>query len=545
MPNQAGSFSFSSLGTSNRTVGAALVGAGGSRPGAGGLARVYNWCGRNQPDNIVACVFGGAPETPSLWVLGAQIQAPPVFGSNPIPELWTSPDGVTWTPVVNQPFTVGNLSGIYYENGLWFATCMKLNYFMPPTFKSIAVSKDGFTWTTLDNDPFTSGGALFVTYAQGQWVACGLNLYNIGLDVGSTLATSKDGTIWTLLPNSQKFVFTEIVYGKGWWVGVGTFGVAYSQNLQTDNWSIFPPPPPSPSPSPEPIDKAIAENVIFNGTNWVACSLGNLYFTSSPGAGWYIVDNLTNQGKTIIWEGVQYFQGTWFAYGPSGLYTSSDKNLAVWTNTFPVKTNGVSYAKGIYVAYGMGALSLSYSTNGQSWTQVPLLSGIDSQIVNVGFQGGTWVAVGIEIINKISSPKFATSPDGRTWTLQPFPKQTLQLLGVQNSAVDAVTYGRIINRGGSGGGFGDLKFRSVAFEIPGNPEELQIYKNTNIPLTATIAFTTLPIEVEPTYQDENINLSLHFYMSKNTNYNPNYYTLIVNVNNSNPFIGVINIWYIE
>ena len=152
---QAGSFSFSSLGTSNRTVGAALVGAGGSRPGAGGLARLYNWCGRNQPDNIVACVFGG--ET-SLWVLGGSIVGvepgvEPGAGTTRVPELYTSPDGVTWTAVVNQPFTQGILSGVFYEHGLWFATCQNTNS------STMAVSKDGLRWTPLgNNDPFATPG---------------------------------------------------------------------------------------------------------------------------------------------------------------------------------------------------------------------------------------------------------------------------------------------------------------------------------------------------------------------------------------------------
>jgi hypothetical protein len=224
-------------------------------------------------------------------------------------------------------------------------------------------------------------------------------------------------------------------------VGVGAFGVAYSQDLQSDIWSIY----------PVPIPKAIAQNVIFNGTNWVACSQTQLFTSSSPGDGW----NTVSLGvKNVPVDGVQYFQGTWFAYGPSGLYTSSDNNLAVWTNTLPflmdTTCNGLAYAEGIYVAYGTGSYSLSYSRDGQSWTQVPLLgTALANQIVNVGFQGGMWVAVGIVISQSntmVTIPVLATSPDGITWTLHSFPNQSLQMLGVQNGGPGAVTYGMFVNR---------------------------------------------------------------------------------------------------
>ena len=55
----------SSLGTSNRTAGAVLVGAGGSRPVAGSLGRVYNWCRQNNPDSVLACVFPVEDVTPT------------------------------------------------------------------------------------------------------------------------------------------------------------------------------------------------------------------------------------------------------------------------------------------------------------------------------------------------------------------------------------------------------------------------------------------------------------------------------------------------
>ena len=70
-----------SLGTSNRTQGAILVGSGGSRGGAGSLGRIYNWCHTNNPNNALNCTFGIKPKPkpeppkpkPKLFVMVFQI----------------------------------------------------------------------------------------------------------------------------------------------------------------------------------------------------------------------------------------------------------------------------------------------------------------------------------------------------------------------------------------------------------------------------------------------------------------------------------------
>ena len=449
---QAGSFSFSSLGTSNRTVGAALVGAGGSRPGAGGLARLYNWCGRNQPDNIVACVFGG--ET-SLWVLGGSSGSivgvepgvEPGAGTTRVPELYTSPDGVTWTAVVNQPFTQGILSGVFYEHGLWFATCQNTNS------STMAVSKDGLRWTPLgNNDPFatfaTPGGgviqpissAVFVTYAQGQWVACGKKGL---LGSYSTLATSRDGYSWTLVPNTQSTLyFTQIAYGNGVWVAVGGNGFASSTDLL--NWSTL---TPTPGPS-RPSLVGGGNSVTFNGIHWVVLYASTLYYTLSPDAGW---NELSPKSKGF--SNVLFFNGIWFLYGVSGLYTSTDANLDTWDSTRLNKTvYGIAYAQGVFVVCGTGADSLVYSTDGTNWTSVSFDSTPLIRMVSVGFQGGKWIAVGTPNIYSMGSQSqvVASSRDGIAWSISSFPVPTAQLNVVQNSGHGAVTYGMV--RGGGGGG---------------------------------------------------------------------------------------------
>jgi hypothetical protein len=212
-----GTGNFTRSGTSNRTAGALMVGAGGSRTGAGSLSRVYNWCHSNSTD-VLACTLGGGGTSLVSWVAGSYTL------------LYGSRDGTTWELCTTQPFpsVVSSsvdtyVSSIVYGNNVWVAGCFAENTDkgVATISHSLTYSYDGMNWKTIENDPFTgtklnSVGCFSIAFADGWFVAAGAS------QGGTILAYSRDGMQWSSSTfgkgGDSNSVGRSIVYAGGTWL---------------------------------------------------------------------------------------------------------------------------------------------------------------------------------------------------------------------------------------------------------------------------------------------------------------------------------------
>ena len=79
----------------------------------------------------------------------------------------TSPDGTTWTAVMNSTFgTDEYIRGITYGNGKFVAVGDK---------GKMATSENGTTWTAVANSTFGTDTIRAITYGNGKFVAVGIN----------------------------------------------------------------------------------------------------------------------------------------------------------------------------------------------------------------------------------------------------------------------------------------------------------------------------------------------------------------------------------
>jgi len=150
-----------------------------------------------------------------------------------------SSDGVTWTYVtdadklfsfiVNGSITTrGSISGIAFGNGKFVAGGD--DGYLPNRTLKIATSSDGVTWTVVKADTFTILGQIL--YGNGKFVSWGEN---------GILAYSTDGITWTDVPvtanpfynGTSSGTINAVAYGNGKFIAVSKSMVAYSTDGAT------------------------------------------------------------------------------------------------------------------------------------------------------------------------------------------------------------------------------------------------------------------------------------------------------------------------
>jgi hypothetical protein len=221
----------------------------------------------------------------------------------------------------------------------------------------------GTTWTALIPDDevlYIANTGSELRYLNNEYVVCG----------GSTNALSAD---------------------------VGTAGVAFSTNAI--NWTIA-----TRGSSEQPTDVAYG-----NGTYVLVGSRGRIYTTT---------DKTTlvarTSGTTSTFWGVIYAENRFLAVGNSGIVRTSTNGIA-WSGTTWGITSAcldVTYnpAAGLYVAVGNGG-NVRTSTNGTTWTA--RTSGTTSTVYSVQYVNGLYMYGGLDIVG--------TSTDAITWTVRTTP----------------------------------------------------------------------------------------------------------------------------
>ena len=151
----------------------------------------------------------------------------------------------------------------------------------------------------------------------------------------------------------------------------------------------------------------------YDGARYVAAAdNGHLFYSDDDGASWneaVSVPYAYASSKTLY--GVAYGASIWVAGGGLSsevLVTSSDgSSWSTDTAGFSSRINRVRFLNGLFIAVGTSG-ELATSANGTDWTQRTMTGWSTTEIQDVAYGAGLYVAVG----GLLS----ATSADGATWS---------------------------------------------------------------------------------------------------------------------------------
>jgi hypothetical protein len=195
----------------------------------------------------------------------------------------TSPDGMTWTNSTNNPFNSigGQGYGIAWNGAYWVAMGTS-----PP---SIAISTDGMNWTASTGDPYnvgtTSGGSSIAWNGQ-YWISTGFS-------TNSTIAKSTDGNNWTGVNPFSGGSGVKVAWNGSLWVAVGNdSGLTVSIVSSSDGVTWTP-------STNNPFPGDYGSGITWNGSLWIASSLSTGLATSVDGLNWTLETDSLVSGRGI------------------------------------------------------------------------------------------------------------------------------------------------------------------------------------------------------------------------------------------------------
>jgi hypothetical protein len=309
--------------------------------------------------------------------------------------VFTSPDGITWTPIIP----------VYPSTG-WFWDVIFANNMFVLVGGGVGISKspDGVIWTTTDVD-----GGQGVVFANNTFVVVG----------GYGIRTSPNGDAWTVrLPYITIGQFNSITYAQDVFVAVGSDNINYGEVLTSSDGVTW---------------TRVMEHqhgltgVAFGNNTFVAVGYGGTVVISPDTITWTEITTPTQNDLSAV----TYANGMFVAVGAGVILTSPDG--IEWTQrVYPTGQYlyAVAFGNNTFVATGYnqeysGGFPLRYlatiltSPDGINWTkrmwETPKKY---SSLTGIAFAKGLFVAVGktSQYYNEIADPILITSPDGIEWT---------------------------------------------------------------------------------------------------------------------------------
>ncbi len=327
----------------------------------------------------------------------------------------TSPDGITWT---DHTLPSNYWYDLTYGNGLFVAVSDSPPY--------VVTSPDGETWTT-QTAPTNSW--YDVTFGDGTFVA-------VGNDSGNETMSSTDGVNWTVHSAAAAQLWS-VTYGNGLFVAVESSYLASEVATSTDGetWTTH------------PLEGDWNGVNYANGMFYATQDTSPFIKTSLDGINW--TSQYTPSGD---WWGLAYGNGKLMSIGSgSGNLITSTVTPAL-TLAGGAQINGNQTVNGDASIAGNININGNLTTNGDTLLQTSANSSTAFQIQNsaggslftantqnntLTLSGGAaWSAAASPVANfwsgaaygggkfvavRESSPYIATSPDGETWTAQTAP----------------------------------------------------------------------------------------------------------------------------
>lgn len=350
-----------------------------------------SWILLGLPITASASGYGGIAWSGQLWAAV----------SDAATNIWTSPDGITWTS--RATLTSGNCRSIAWNGSIFFVL---------GSSTYCATSPNGITWTMLNTQPQTTFVRATWNNSSTQWVVCGTT-------ATASIYTTPNGQTWTLRQNAM--ITNATTQSFAWAPSIGTWalvgGTTNNIATATDAAGAW--------VSRVTTGMGTAYCVAWNGSIFVAgggttvqiyTSTDGVTWTSQTNGGvaWTVVYGLAWSSSLSIWVGVG-------ANGATSGVLASSTNGTAWTSrsTSIFGAGGAGYcvavntAGNLFVAGGTVTTTFAYSSNGTTWNAA---TGIGTSIT-VAVRGviwsstlSLWVAVGN------GTNCIATSPDGNTWS---------------------------------------------------------------------------------------------------------------------------------
>lgn len=335
----------------------------------------------------------------------------------------TSADGINWSANIGALPTTSGPASVAYGSGI-FAVVRNSAY--------IYTSPDGVTWTPRQpNGAYVMGAA--ISYGNGFFLASGARS---GGPVPRMWAFTNDNNA-VALPDVSYRYWNQLLFDGAKFIG--TWGTNIYTSVDGTNW------PAASIPFPAGVRRMAYGSGVYlaisysstpmlrslNGTDWTQVSIassdrGFSTFAGAYAAGRYVLIgpdgvvtstdgiNFTRSAtgpKTL--NGITAVGGQFAAVGlGGGIFLSSDGLAWSYVRSGTAKTlNSIAHGAGRYVAVGVDG-GIRVSLNGVVWSGT--WSGTDYTLNAVAFGNGQFVAVGnVGII--------LTSPDGAVWTPQVNP----------------------------------------------------------------------------------------------------------------------------
>ena len=288
---------------------------------------------------------------------------------------------------------------------------------------------DSTIWVSKESN--VDGELRDVHYANGLWVAAGGTAdsgetTDSGEPIGrGDITTSAYGTVWTgQMGVDDEGKLNAVDYGMLKWITVGTSGKIISSANGT-TWAS--------TTAPGGLD-VVLNDVTYNG-RWIA--VGSASNNDMPPSR---VGYIAGSGIFNSWLPLEHTQANplhavlsngrhsgppvpWVAVGASGLIatstngTNSDNNPLAAGVIWHAQTSGVTsnlvdgfFGNRLWVAASDKG-DIITSGNGTTWAAQTIT---DSEITDIHYANGRWVAVGTDTSN--NNGLVVTSPDGTTWT---------------------------------------------------------------------------------------------------------------------------------
>jgi hypothetical protein len=324
--------------------------------------------------------------------------------ASPTPDVvFTSTDGVTWSPVSNFATTNSyDLGAVTYGGGQFVAVGQNT---------TIMTSPDGNTWTRR----FAASGSSYfigVTYGNGLYVITGSS--SPGDDI---IETSPDGITWTArtagIPGNQPI--RGVAYGNSLFVAVADNGetttspdgITWTRRAVASVLGIN-------------ANGIIYANGLFvavygDGTN------GSKIITSSDGINWTTQNTIT--GNNVIYA-VTYAQGSFYTVGStSSTYLYSTDGIT-WSAASSITAGAQGFCivegNGTYVIGSSGAQDIFTSANPLGSTTLTLTDTTDLSNMVVGDTvvevGGGADATGTITAISTGTPSITVAPPSTNWT---------------------------------------------------------------------------------------------------------------------------------
>ena len=267
----------------------------------------------------------------------------------------TSSDGVNWSLVTTQPLQP--IRKIVYGNGLWVAIGTNIIY----------TSTDGISWTPQYSTNDSTYDLTGITYGNNTFVAVGL--YNAVL-------TSPDGKVWTKTMGTG---LDDITFGKSTFVGVSGHNLLTASD--GINWTVRASYPPIQYRGTKSSLITFGNGIFAAiGYDTESVPTNDVVYTSPDGISWtgYILDT-PDSFKGL--NDICYGNNTFLIVGKIGyVFSSSDgTNWVGRQSGAPTPGGGVSYNDRYGLAYGDGLFvsvgewntraDIQSSPDGITWTR--------------------------------------------------------------------------------------------------------------------------------------------------------------------------------